>query len=292
MSILSLGIYHTVQIGSYGYFWLVQTKAKIQELRTKIAFHVPPVINNADCKTPGPRQASAPTSTSQFASTVTSPSSAAVPTFTDATWLIEEKAPPLTERACLEAFATLQASYVYRPQHAAEIRLCIFFVDPSRPPCAARLRATRSAHARCRTSAPGPRWFSRRAVHPSPGGGIELLFAAWSGFDFEASMQSDDFLGAFGRICRVLLGPPSSPYTCVSRPLTTKSPPLDVYARNALQNPLPPPPRVQRDDTPPYQDPQCPHDLQWLDLHWEQGLRRWLPDNLVPCRAPVIQRCL
>ncbi|KAJ7736546.1 hypothetical protein DFH07DRAFT_966784 [Mycena maculata] len=41
-------------IGHLGYFWLTQTKAKIQELRTKIAFHVPPIVSSSACDTPGP----------------------------------------------------------------------------------------------------------------------------------------------------------------------------------------------------------------------------------------------
>ncbi|KAJ6626417.1 hypothetical protein B0H10DRAFT_2211307 [Mycena sp. CBHHK59/15] len=255
MSILFLDVYHTVQIGLYGYFWLVQTKAKIQELRTKITFHVPPVINDADCNTPEGTPADG---VHKYASASSSPSLREI-----------QSTPPVRcSTSC----------YVLHPTHAHH-------------------RSSATMHSS--TSVPGPRWFSHRAIHPSPGGGIELLlFAARSGFDFKASVQSDDFLGALGRICRVLLNPPSSPYTCASGPLTTKSLPLqhtDIYARDALQNPSlprlcrplarsspPPPPRVQHDDTLLYQDPQCPHDLQWLDLHWEQGLRQWLPDNLAP----------
>ncbi|KAJ7766581.1 hypothetical protein B0H14DRAFT_3592498 [Mycena olivaceomarginata] len=41
------------QIGHSGYLYLTQTKAKIQALRTKIAFHVPPIVNSPDCETPG-----------------------------------------------------------------------------------------------------------------------------------------------------------------------------------------------------------------------------------------------
>ncbi|KAJ7845814.1 hypothetical protein B0H14DRAFT_2584463 [Mycena olivaceomarginata] len=41
------------QIGHSGYFYLTQTKAKIQALRTKIAFHIPPIVNSPDCETPG-----------------------------------------------------------------------------------------------------------------------------------------------------------------------------------------------------------------------------------------------
>ncbi|KAJ7496211.1 hypothetical protein B0H11DRAFT_2276400 [Mycena galericulata] len=53
MSILSLDAFQVSQIGPMGYFWLTQTKAKIQKLRTNIAFHVPPIVNAGDCDTPG-----------------------------------------------------------------------------------------------------------------------------------------------------------------------------------------------------------------------------------------------
>jgi hypothetical protein len=49
----SLSSAQVSQIGHSGYFYLTQTKAKIQALRTKIAFHVPPIVNSADCETPG-----------------------------------------------------------------------------------------------------------------------------------------------------------------------------------------------------------------------------------------------
>ncbi|KAJ6524107.1 hypothetical protein DFH09DRAFT_937477 [Mycena vulgaris] len=51
-SILSLNSSQVAQIGHHGYFWLTQTKAKIDALRTKIAFHVPPIVNSGDCDTP------------------------------------------------------------------------------------------------------------------------------------------------------------------------------------------------------------------------------------------------
>ncbi|KAJ7915719.1 hypothetical protein B0H13DRAFT_1871839 [Mycena leptocephala] len=51
MSLTSLDSAQVAQIGHCGYFWLTQTKAKIQALRTKIAFHVPPIVNSPDCNT-------------------------------------------------------------------------------------------------------------------------------------------------------------------------------------------------------------------------------------------------
>ncbi|KAJ7070214.1 hypothetical protein B0H15DRAFT_793764 [Mycena belliarum] len=52
MSLRSLDSYEVAQIGHHGYFWLTQTKAKISALRSKIAFHVPPIVNSGDCDTP------------------------------------------------------------------------------------------------------------------------------------------------------------------------------------------------------------------------------------------------
>ncbi|KAJ7456395.1 hypothetical protein B0H11DRAFT_2321741 [Mycena galericulata] len=55
MRLVSLNAFQVSQIGHLGYFWLTQTKAKIQELRTKIAFHVPPIVSSSACDdTPGP----------------------------------------------------------------------------------------------------------------------------------------------------------------------------------------------------------------------------------------------
>ncbi|KAJ7020433.1 hypothetical protein C8F04DRAFT_301046 [Mycena alexandri] len=51
--IISLDSFQVTQIGHYGYFYLTQTKAKIQALRNTIAFHVPPVVNDVDCENPG-----------------------------------------------------------------------------------------------------------------------------------------------------------------------------------------------------------------------------------------------
>ncbi|KAF8133094.1 hypothetical protein K438DRAFT_1704178 [Mycena galopus ATCC 62051] len=51
MPIVQLSSTHALQIGHFGYFWLTQTKAKMIELRTHLAFNVPPVVNSARCKT-------------------------------------------------------------------------------------------------------------------------------------------------------------------------------------------------------------------------------------------------
>ncbi|KAJ6456833.1 hypothetical protein C8R47DRAFT_1227720 [Mycena vitilis] len=51
-SLTSLTSEQVTQIGHCGYYWLTQTKAKIQELRTKIAFHVPPVVSSPGCEAP------------------------------------------------------------------------------------------------------------------------------------------------------------------------------------------------------------------------------------------------
>ncbi|KAJ7474572.1 hypothetical protein B0H11DRAFT_2235950 [Mycena galericulata] len=53
MRLVTLDAFQVSQIGHLGYFWLTQTQFKIQELRTKIAFHVPPAVNSGDCDTPG-----------------------------------------------------------------------------------------------------------------------------------------------------------------------------------------------------------------------------------------------
>ncbi|KAJ7033345.1 hypothetical protein C8F04DRAFT_1261153 [Mycena alexandri] len=53
MSIIDLDSSHVAQIGHSGYYWLTRSKTQIQELRTKIAFHVPPIVNSVDCDTPG-----------------------------------------------------------------------------------------------------------------------------------------------------------------------------------------------------------------------------------------------
>lgn len=52
MRLTSFDSLQVSQIGHHGYFWLTQTKAKIQELRTEVAFHVPPIVNSGDCDTP------------------------------------------------------------------------------------------------------------------------------------------------------------------------------------------------------------------------------------------------
>ncbi|KAK7013587.1 hypothetical protein R3P38DRAFT_3401182, partial [Favolaschia claudopus] len=51
MDITELDAGHVTQIGRSGYFWLTQTKAKMQALRSKIAFHVPPIVNSPECDT-------------------------------------------------------------------------------------------------------------------------------------------------------------------------------------------------------------------------------------------------
>lgn len=53
LSLTALTAAQVAQIGHSGYFYLTQTKAKIQALRTKIALHVPPIVNGPDCETPG-----------------------------------------------------------------------------------------------------------------------------------------------------------------------------------------------------------------------------------------------
>ncbi|KAJ7494170.1 hypothetical protein FB451DRAFT_1388280 [Mycena latifolia] len=53
LDILSLDSFQASQIGHAGYFWLTQTKAKISALRTKIAFHVPPMVHSGECDTEG-----------------------------------------------------------------------------------------------------------------------------------------------------------------------------------------------------------------------------------------------
>ncbi|KAJ6552954.1 hypothetical protein B0H19DRAFT_1155323 [Mycena capillaripes] len=52
LPLVSLDFFQVSQIGPAGYFYLTQTQAKIQALRTKIAFHVPPLVNSVDCITP------------------------------------------------------------------------------------------------------------------------------------------------------------------------------------------------------------------------------------------------
>lgn len=52
ISVLKLDSFQVTQIGHHGYFQLIQTKAKIRALRAEIAFHVPPIVNGADCDTP------------------------------------------------------------------------------------------------------------------------------------------------------------------------------------------------------------------------------------------------
>ncbi|KAK7037122.1 hypothetical protein R3P38DRAFT_2907971, partial [Favolaschia claudopus] len=51
MDITELDAGHVAQIGRSGYFWLTQAKAKMQALRSKIAFHVPPIVNSPECDT-------------------------------------------------------------------------------------------------------------------------------------------------------------------------------------------------------------------------------------------------
>ncbi|KAJ7122625.1 hypothetical protein C8R43DRAFT_1136043 [Mycena crocata] len=58
LDILSLDTFQVSQIGHHGYFWLTQTKAKIQALRNNIAFHVPPLLNDGNCGTPATCMAS------------------------------------------------------------------------------------------------------------------------------------------------------------------------------------------------------------------------------------------
>ncbi|KAJ7727443.1 hypothetical protein DFH07DRAFT_999985 [Mycena maculata] len=53
LDLLSLDAFQVSQIGHMGYFWLTQTKAKVQNLRKQIAFHVPPLVNSDTCDTPG-----------------------------------------------------------------------------------------------------------------------------------------------------------------------------------------------------------------------------------------------
>ncbi|KAJ7162424.1 hypothetical protein C8R46DRAFT_348589 [Mycena filopes] len=53
MSLTDLDSSQAAQIGHSGYFWLARTKAEIQDLRTKIAFTVPPILNDVRCDTPG-----------------------------------------------------------------------------------------------------------------------------------------------------------------------------------------------------------------------------------------------
>lgn len=50
--LLSLDSVQVFQIGHWGYFWLTQTKAKIQQLRTQVAFNVPPIVNSGECDKP------------------------------------------------------------------------------------------------------------------------------------------------------------------------------------------------------------------------------------------------
>ncbi|KAJ7731738.1 hypothetical protein B0H16DRAFT_1733098 [Mycena metata] len=52
MSIIDLDSSHVAQIGHSGFYWLARLKTQVQELRTKIAFHVPPIVT-ANCSTEG-----------------------------------------------------------------------------------------------------------------------------------------------------------------------------------------------------------------------------------------------
>ncbi|KAJ6469989.1 hypothetical protein C8R45DRAFT_1105078 [Mycena sanguinolenta] len=51
ISVGDLSFSQVAQIGQSGYFWLTVTKAKIAELRAKIAFDVPPIVHSIDCNT-------------------------------------------------------------------------------------------------------------------------------------------------------------------------------------------------------------------------------------------------
>ncbi|KAJ7710108.1 hypothetical protein B0H14DRAFT_3172376 [Mycena olivaceomarginata] len=51
MSVGDLSFSQVMQIGHVGYFWLTHTKAKIAELRARIAFDVPPIVHSVDCST-------------------------------------------------------------------------------------------------------------------------------------------------------------------------------------------------------------------------------------------------
>ncbi|KAJ7110417.1 hypothetical protein C8R44DRAFT_856808 [Mycena epipterygia] len=50
--IRSLTTEHVDQIGTQGFFHLVQTKEKMLTVRREIAFHIPPTVNHPDCDTP------------------------------------------------------------------------------------------------------------------------------------------------------------------------------------------------------------------------------------------------
>ncbi|KAJ6629564.1 hypothetical protein B0H10DRAFT_1775913, partial [Mycena sp. CBHHK59/15] len=52
MDLLSLDSPQVSQIGHWGYFWLTQTKAKIQKFQNQVAFNVPPIVNSGECDTP------------------------------------------------------------------------------------------------------------------------------------------------------------------------------------------------------------------------------------------------
>ncbi|KAJ7646153.1 hypothetical protein B0H17DRAFT_959255, partial [Mycena rosella] len=53
MLIESLTMEHIEQIGLAGFFQLIQTKEKLLNVQRKIAFHIPPIINDGNCDTPG-----------------------------------------------------------------------------------------------------------------------------------------------------------------------------------------------------------------------------------------------
>ncbi|KAJ7270462.1 hypothetical protein C8J57DRAFT_1508491 [Mycena rebaudengoi] len=48
----SLTIEHVDQIGTFGFYHLVQTKQKLLTVRRELAFHIPPATNHQDCQTP------------------------------------------------------------------------------------------------------------------------------------------------------------------------------------------------------------------------------------------------
>ncbi|KAJ7108857.1 hypothetical protein C8R43DRAFT_1139913 [Mycena crocata] len=52
MPIASITMEHMVQIGSWGFFQLVQTKENVLTVRRQLAFHIPPIVNAGDCDTP------------------------------------------------------------------------------------------------------------------------------------------------------------------------------------------------------------------------------------------------
>ncbi|KAJ7692565.1 hypothetical protein B0H17DRAFT_1200387 [Mycena rosella] len=53
LPLASLDMHHMDQIGSAGFFWLVQAQAKINNHRKQFAFDTPTIINHPDCDTPG-----------------------------------------------------------------------------------------------------------------------------------------------------------------------------------------------------------------------------------------------